>query len=157
MTSTATRPGESKGPPGAAPFGSRDQLLAGRKLETRVVEVPRLGTDGQGLRFRVRELLQGEVEEIGAKTIVQESDAEGKISAKADSRGYKARTVACALVYEDGSPYFAEPMVEFVHLNKLTPDVIDVLFKAVDEMSLLSVAERKKAGKASGKTTDSGG
>lgn len=127
-------------------FGSKEDLLQGRPLRTKDVEVV-------GKTYRVRELRQSEVEEISRSVMHAESDTEGKVTSTMDMRGYKARTVAFALVHLDLSPLFKDPATEYKDLNQLTPDVMEALFEAVDSLSALTKKARDDLGKGSAKAT----
>lgn len=139
-------------------FGSRDDLLKGRTLKTKEVEV-------EGKTYIVRELMQDEIEEIAAhideeiqlppvEVTLPDGTKEkrpGGFEKRTNSRGFKARTVTFALVDSNLDPLFGNPSQEWEDVNKrLTPDVMNALFEAVQSFSS-SAEARKELGKDSAK------
>lgn len=148
MTATASErietgeaPAARKGPT----FGTRDDLLRGPKLKHRDVYVERLDK-----HFRLRELRQGELEDIRKQLKADSPNGEP------NSEGFVARMIACAMVNPDGSQMFMEPHKDYLALGRaLTPDVLEQLWEAGDEMWLLSPEAKKATGKSSERTQES--
>lgn len=145
----------------AKSFGSRDDLLKGRTLKTTDVEI-------EGKLYRVRELMQGEIEEIAAFLDVEvqlpdivvkrtmpdgtteEETKPGSVEKRTNSRGFKTRTVAFALVDEHGKQLFDQPRTDWELLgDSVTPDVISKLFDAVAAFSAQTIEARADLGKDS--------
>ncbi len=106
---------------------------------------------------RVRELWHGEIGELRHSVIRQENDGDGNLQGRLDQRGYEAKAVAMALVKADGSPYFGNPLVEYVTIDQMPSEVVKALFKAVDELSGLTREEKEKLGKPSATTPTKSG
>lgn len=109
-------------------------------------------------RFRFRELKQREIEEVTEPLVKRTFDAKGNVSATTDSRGHHARAIAFAMVNDDGSNVFANPLAEGVAvINELPKDVAEKMWEVVDELNLLSQAAKDKLGKESGTPKTDGG
>lgn len=133
-------------------LSARDRLRQGVPPKTRDVDVPGLG------RFRVRELRQREIEEINEPLVTREFDGDGKVTAKTDSRGHHARAIAFALINDDGSNVYANPLEEGVpEIQNLLKAQSDALWEAVDSLNGLSKGAREEMGKASAGTPKNDG
>ena len=128
-------------------LGTLAQLLeVGAPKKTKVVDI---GTHRQ----KVRELTQGEIEEIRHAVIKQDATGEGR---SADLRGSQAKAVACAMLEPDGTQSFQDPLTQYIVLQKLSIGVMEKLYGAVAELSGLG-EEKEKLGKDSAPTTSSTG
>lgn len=150
MTATMTDQRERSVPdsPRTPTLGTLAQLLAlGTPKKTKIVDL------GEAGKYKVQELTQGEIEEIRHAVIKQDATGEGR---SADLRGSQAKAVACALVHEDGSKFFTDPLVQYITLQALSITVMEKLYAAVAELSGLG-EEKEKLGKDSAPTTSSTG
>jgi hypothetical protein len=122
--------------------GSLDDLLSS--------PLKHVDVELHGKTHRLQELSQGFVEDIAVSVLnVAEHDGE-EVSQQSALRGYKARSIACALIYPDGRPYFEKPLEQWPILNeKLSPTDIDALFDALNKLSPVSKKARDEMGKDS--------
>lgn len=148
MTATAERKtqeqrGVESAPRHAQPSqGTLDDLLSS---PLRFVDV-----ELHGKLHRLQELSQGFVEDIAVSVLNVAENNGDEISQQSALRGYKARSIACALIYPDGRPYFEKPLDEWPMLNqKLSPTDVDALFDALNKLSPVSKKARDEMGKDS--------
>lgn len=138
-------PARASAPTTTVPFGSPDDLMKQPAPHADVV----VG----GKRYRVRGLWQGEAEEVAHASLKAGEGTDGKETIRADFRGRMARAIAYGWIHEDGRQVFANPLEDWKTVNqKLSPSVVRMLYKAIDELSAISEAEKESLGKGSGQT-----
>lgn len=127
---------------------TRAMLLDKRPMPTREIYV-----EGYG-EATVRALKEREKTEIDQAAVRREPDGKGGEKVVSEYRGYRARTVAHALVEEDGkTPIFENPMMEFEYLLDLPAAVLDQLYQPVADMNGMSPKAQEALGKDSAPTT----
>lgn len=142
-TEATREPSRASAKPTMPQPGGLDDLLHA-PLRTVDVEL-------HGKSHRLRELTQGHIEGIASSVLGNDESSA--------LTGYKARAVACALVYRDGRPYFEKPLEEWSKLNDaIGSRDMDVLFDKLCTVSPLTKASREEMGKDTGsETTNAGG
>lgn len=139
--------GRAPGTAAAKMYGGLDDLIGSRKPRTKEVEI-------RGKVYILRELNQGEVDDIQAETMAYATDGTGTLKGTLNMKGNRARTVAYSMVNRDGSPVLSNPGVEWTQLQKLYPSDLALLYAACDELSTLTPEAQKDEGKNSGATSE---
>jgi len=149
MTATADSPTQKNAPAPQIPGSARERLKRGRTLRQKDVETPGLG------RFRLREILQNEIDEANELLAHRVADDKGNITTTFDNRGHRARLIAQTLINDDGSNVYAKDEIEegTQEVGDKPKDVFDALWAGFDELNAWSKEEKDKLGKGSAKAT----
>ena len=129
------------------PDSPRERIKRGRPLRQKKVETA-LGP------FTMREVTIAEKENADYGTVQMESDGRGNIKQRFDSRGLASRQIATALINDDGSPVYADPLGEGVaEVGALPRDVHEKLKALFDELNPAGEEAQADMGKDSAKAT----
>lgn len=128
------------------PESPRERIKRGRPLRQKKVDTA-LGP------FTMREVTVAEKEnaEFG---MVQMEHIDGKTVQRFDSRGIASRQIATALINDDGSPVYSDPLGEgATDVGNLPRDVHDKLKALFDELNPSGEEAQADMGKDSAKAT----